>query len=290
MSLDSIATSGGFAAPLLIDVLARLAPAVRIGLFAALGLFAGIVVNAIVRRVPVIIERAWQAELAAAQDGYLPLEPDAAPHAGTPAKPASLASTPPLPAPSCLPAPPGRTRRLSVLFAAITLGALVAWRFGPTWQSLGALGLAYTLVALALIDADTQLLPDMLTLPLLWAGLLFNLGHWFAALPAAVIGAMAGYLSLWLLYWMHRLWRGQEGMGFGDFKLAAALGAWFGWTALLQIFTIASLLALVVAGTAWASGRLPRNQAFAFGPFLAAAGLVTLLCGNGFIFWLGSAS
>lgn len=167
------------------------------------------------------------------------------------------------------------------------LSVAVAWRLGPTWQSLGALGLVWTLIALAYIDHDTQLLPDILTLPLLWAGLLCNLGHWFATLPAAVIGAAAGYLSLWALYWVYWWLRRREGMGFGDFKLYAALGAWFGWTALLQILLLACLLAIVIAGSAWLIGRLRSDQMFPFGAFLAAAGIATLFGGNGLMIWIG---
>lgn len=306
----------GYAEPLLIDALAHLAPAWRLTLFAIVGIVAGLVIDVVVRRVPVAIERAWQAELLAANAA------DAATHgashgmgigATAPAQthmqahaqdrastyrsdrrrdePVGYDSTLSLPTTASLPSidviPVQAPRRWLIGIVTMLLSVVVTWRFGPTWQSLGALGLAWTLIALAFIDFDTQLLPDVLTLPLLWAGLLCNLGHWFAALPSAVIGAVAGYLSLWLMFQLHRLWRGQEGMGFGDFKLFAALGAWFGWTALVQILTIACLLALVVAGGAWLAGRLRREQPFPFGPFLAIAGLVTLLGGNGLMIWIG---
>ncbi|WP_181276540.1 prepilin peptidase [Candidatus Pandoraea novymonadis] len=183
-----------------------------------------------------------------------------------------------------------RTRRTIILITSIILGTLIGSRFGPTWQAIGAMILAYALITLAVIDADTQLLPDIIVLPLLWVGLLCNLGHWFTSLPTAVIGAAVGYLSLWLLYWLYKLFQKKESMGFGDFKLASLLGAWFGWKALLQIFTIASLLALFVTGIIWLNRPLERHQPFAFGPFLTSAGLVTLLWGDGFTYWLDISS
>lgn len=275
----------GYAELLLVDWLAQLEPHWRLLLFAVLGVIAGLGLDIVVRRVPVAVEQAWLEEMQAAD--------------GTDASPLHAASyQPPLPSTVITPAgalaaqhipsshtAPSRRWQLSLLSGVMSVA--IAWRFGPTWQSIGALGLVWTLIALAYIDYDTQLLPDVLTLPLLWAGLLCNLGHWFAALPAAVIGAAAGYLSLWLLYWVYWWLRRREGMGFGDFKLYAALGAWFGWTALLQILTLACLLAIVVAGSAWIAGRLRGDQMFPFGAFLAAAGIATLFGGNGLLIWIG---
>ncbi|WP_353193895.1 prepilin peptidase [Pandoraea pnomenusa] len=305
----------GYAELLLVDWLAALAPHWRLAMFAALGIVAGLVLDVIVRRVPVAIEQAWLEEMQSVDPADLSLTSSsltssisgASRHASsrqadvpTPSATMALAAHPathtaphpaatPLPAyaePFTLPvAAPHRRWQLSLLSGVLSLA--VAWRFGPTWQSLGALGLVWTLIALAYIDYDTQLLPDILTLPLLWAGLLCNLGHWFAALPAAVIGAAAGYLSLWALYWVYWWLRRREGMGFGDFKLYAALGAWFGWTALLQVITLACLLAIVVAGGAWLAGRLRSDQMFPFGAFLAAAGMITLFGGNGLMIWIG---
>lgn len=157
----------------------------------------------------------------------------------------------------------------------------VFWRFGANWQAVAAFGLIATLLALSFIDAKTQLLPDLLTLPLMWAGLLLNLNATFVPLPEAVLGAAAGYLSLWLIYWLFRAIRGVEGIGYGDFKLCAALGAWLGWSALPQIMLIASLTGLLFGFTALLKGRLKQRQ-LPFGPFLAIAAISTLFCGTFF--------
>ncbi|WP_087724206.1 prepilin peptidase [Pandoraea sp. PE-S2T-3] len=284
----------GYAEPLLIDFLAQLAPHWRFALFAAVGIVAGLFLDIAIRRVPVAVELAWLAESATATTSATSinsinasasaLSPDHGdteiPLASITALSAERFQAVPLPD-----AAPTRRWQLSVLTALLSVA--VAWRFGPTWQSVGALGLVWTLITLAYIDFDTQLLPDILTLPLLWAGLLCNLGHWFATLPAAVIGAAAGYLSLWLLYWVYWLLRRREGMGFGDFKLYAALGAWLGWASLLQIMTLACLLAIVVAGSAWIAGQLRHDQMFPFGAFLAAGGIATLFGGNELMMWIG---
>ena len=278
----------GYAELLLVDWLAQLAPHWRLALFAVMGVLAGLLLDVVVRRIPVAIERAWLEELQASETG------DAAvPVATLPqSTPVALAPTPKLTGIATVELPmalsdetPSRRWQLALLTGVLSVA--VSWRFGPTWQSLGALGLVWTLVALAYIDHDTQLLPDILTLPLLWAGLLVNLGHWFAALPAAVIGAAAGYMSLWAMYWVYWWIRRREGMGFGDFKLYAALGAWFGWTALPQILLVACVLAIVIAGSAWLMGRLRGDQMFPFGAFLAAAGIVTLFGGDGLMLWIG---
>ncbi|QBC33160.1 A24 family peptidase [Pandoraea sp. XY-2] len=275
----------GYAELLPVDWLAQLAPHWRFVLFAALGVVAGLGLDAVVRRVPAAIERAWLEEMQAV-DATNASALRAPFHQAAPPS-ASMALSAPLAAPPAPLADAAAPRRWQLSLLSGALSVAVAWRFGPTWQSLGALGLVWTLIALAYIDHDTQLLPDILTLPLLWAGLLCNLGHWFAALPAAVVGAATGYLSLWALYWVYWWLRRREGMGFGDFKLYAALGAWFGWTALLQILLLACVLAIVIAGTAWLTGRLRSDQMFPFGAFLAAAGIATLFGGNGLLIWIG---
>ncbi|MFN3565892.1 MAG: prepilin peptidase [Burkholderiaceae bacterium] len=160
------------------------------------------------------------------------------------------------------------------------LSALVAWRFG--WGAAGALALVlvWTLIALTFIDADTTLLPDDLTLPLLWLGLISNLWNTFAPLQEAVIGAVAGYLVLWSIYWLFKLVSGKEGMGYGDFKLLAALGAWFGWKMLLPIILLSSVVGAVVGIALIALARHGREVPIPFGPYLAAAGFIVLLYGN----------
>ncbi|MET0264549.1 MAG: A24 family peptidase [Duganella sp.] len=157
------------------------------------------------------------------------------------------------------------------------LSALVLWQFGSGWQGLGGLFLLYSLVALTFIDFDTQLLPDDLTFPLLWAGLLLNINATYVSLQSAVIGAVAGYLSLWSIYWLYKLLRKREGMGYGDFKLLAALGAWLGWAMLPAIVLMASLVGSVVGIVLMVLNRRGLDYQIPFGPYLAAAGLICFL-------------
>lgn len=160
------------------------------------------------------------------------------------------------------------------------ISAYLAWRFGWTWQVIGALCLTWALIALTFIDFDTQLLPDAITLPLLWLGLLFNLFGTFTDLQSAVIGAMAGYLALWSVYWLFKLATGKEGMGYGDFKLLAALGAWLGWQMLPAIILLSSLVGAIVGIALIVLARHGRNVPIPFGPYLAAAGVIALLWGK----------
>jgi leader peptidase (prepilin peptidase)/N-methyltransferase len=157
------------------------------------------------------------------------------------------------------------------------LSAWVAAHFGWTPAGAGALVLTWYLVALAFIDADTTLLPDSMTLPLLWMGLLLNIGGTFAPLSEAVIGAAAGYLVLWLVYWAFKLATGREGMGYGDFKLLAALGAWLGWKMLLPIVLLSSVAGAVIGIGLIVLARRGRNVPMPFGPYLAVAGFLTLV-------------
>ena len=160
------------------------------------------------------------------------------------------------------------------------LSGLVAMRFGFGWASAGALLLIWALIALTFIDADSQLLPDSITQPLLWCGLLFNLFGIFTDLPSAVIGAMAGYLALWSVYWAFKIVTGKEGMGYGDFKLLAALGAWLGWQMLPLIILLSSLVGALVGVALIAVARQDRQIPIPFGPYLAAAGFIAALWGK----------
>lgn len=154
-----------------------------------------------------------------------------------------------------------------------------AWHFGFGWSAAGALLLIWALLALTAIDFDTQLLPDDITLPLLWAGLLFNLFGVFTSLPSAVLGAAIGYLALWSVYWLFKLTTGKEGMGYGDFKLLAALGAWLGWQMLPLIILLSSLVGAVVGITLIVALKHGRNIPIPFGPYLAGGGLIALFWG-----------
>jgi leader peptidase (prepilin peptidase)/N-methyltransferase len=153
--------------------------------------------------------------------------------------------------------------------------------FGYTWTALAALGLTWALIAAAFIDYDTTLLPDGITLPLLWSGLLINIGGTFTDLASAVIGAAVGYLLLWSVYWAFKLVTGKEGMGYGDFKLLAALGAWLGWQTLPVLILVSSLAGVVIGGGALLIQR--ERRPIPFGPFLAIAGFVTLLGRDRFV-------
>ena len=160
------------------------------------------------------------------------------------------------------------------------LSALTAWHFGLGLEGVAALAFVYFLIALGFIDAHTQLLPDSLTLPLLWLGLLVNLDDAFVPLNDAVIGAAAGYLVLWTIYWIFRLVTGKEGMGYGDFKLLAALGAWLGWQALPLILVLASCVGALVGITMVLLRKQSKDQTIPFGPYLALGGVLMLLYGN----------
>ncbi|MBK7357336.1 A24 family peptidase [Propionivibrio sp.] len=160
------------------------------------------------------------------------------------------------------------------------LCALAAAHFGFGGAAAGALLLIWCLIALTFIDFDTQLLPDSITLPLLWCGLLFNLYGTFTDLPSAVIGAMGGYLSLWSVYWGFKLITGKEGMGYGDFKLLAALGAWLGWQILPLTILLSSLVGAVVGIGLILLAKRGRQVPIPFGPYLAAAGLLSLFWGK----------
>lgn len=160
------------------------------------------------------------------------------------------------------------------------LAAVTAWHFGFGVAAVAAITLTWVLVALTFIDIDHQLLPDVLVLPFLWAGLLLNLFNVYTPLPNAVIGAVTGYLSLWLVYHLFKLITGKEGMGYGDFKLLALFGAWLGWQSLPLIILLSSLVgALVGIGLIVLRGR-DRAQPLPFGPYLATAGWVAMLWGD----------
>jgi leader peptidase (prepilin peptidase)/N-methyltransferase len=167
------------------------------------------------------------------------------------------------------------------LIELLTAAAFVAvgWRFGPTVQTLIWCVVAATLIALAMIDWDTTVLPDALTLPLLWAGLVAAALGFSVPLADALWGAVVGYLSLWSIYWVFKLATGKEGMGYGDFKLLAALGAWLGWKAILPVVLFASVLGAIVGIGMKLSQSLREGRYVPFGPFLAGGGLVVMLVG-----------
>jgi leader peptidase (prepilin peptidase)/N-methyltransferase len=160
------------------------------------------------------------------------------------------------------------------------LAGYIAWRYGLSTAMLGALLFTWAMIALAFIDLDTFYLPDSITLPLLWAGLLFNSGGTFTDLHSAVIGAAAGYVALWSVFWAFKLATGKEGMGYGDFKLLAAIGAWLGWKMLPLTILASSLVGAVVGIGLIVFAKHAREKPIPFGPYLAAAGLIAMFWGE----------
>lgn len=165
-------------------------------------------------------------------------------------------------------------------FLTALMSVTVAWYFGFSWQTAAALLFTWAMIALTFIDADTQLLPDSITLPLLWFGILISLFPVFIDLQASVIGTIAGYLTLWSVYQVFKLLTGKEGMGFGDFKLLAVLGAWMGWQSLPLIIILSSLVGAVVGISLIVLRKNERGTPIPFGPYLAAAGWISLIWGN----------
>ena len=173
----------------------------------------------------------------------------------------------------------------AMIAGAVALAAL-AFALGPSLQLLLASVFALSLLTLALIDARLYVLPDQITLPLMWLGLLINTREYFAPVVAAVLGAVIGYLSLWTIYWLFKLLRNKEGMGYGDFKLSAAIGAWLGWQALPGVVLVAALTALSTATVLLIAGRLRIEQPMPFGPFLAFAGFLAMCIDQPFTQWM----
>jgi leader peptidase (prepilin peptidase)/N-methyltransferase len=266
---------------------------------ALLGLCIGSFLNVVIHRLPLMLERGWKLDSAE----MLGVKIDE-PAALTLAKPRSrcpscahpIAWHENIPVLSYL-----KLRgRCSACKAAISaryplveiltgmLFAAVGWRFGATPAALLWCSFAAVLVALAGIDWDTTLLPDNMTMPLLWAGLVASAMGWTIGLPDALWGAVAGYLSLWTVYWLFKLTTGKEGMGFGDFKLLAALGAWLGVKMVLPIVLAASVLGAIVGIAMKLASTLREGRYVPFGPFLAGAGLVVMLAGPSRVLgWLG---
>lgn len=265
-------------------------PALFIGLVLLLGLAVGSFLNVVIHRLPRMMEAEWQAQCAELRG-----------EAVEPSAPYTL-STPRSACPSCghritalenIPVLSwlwlrGRCSacgsRISARYPIVELltgilSAAAAWKFGFGEAAAGAILFIWALVALSFIDLDTTLLPDDITMPLLWLGLLFNLFGVFTNLQSAVIGAMAGYLTLWSVYWLFKLVTGKEGMGYGDFKLLAAIGAWLGW----QMLPVTILLSSVVGAVAGIAMVIfikhDRRMPIPFGPYLAGGGVVALFSG-----------
>ncbi|WP_404991904.1 prepilin peptidase [Cupriavidus pauculus] len=286
-SMESVFGAGG---AVTLASLAALPPAMLIGMAGAVGLIVGSFLNVVIHRLPRMMDFDEANYIAEVRGEPLPhparynlMAPrSACPHCGH-----QIAAWENIPIVSYL-FLRGRCSACKApisirypLVEAVTgvLSALAMWHFGPTVQALAAIVMIWALIAAFMIDADTQLLPDQITLPLLWLGLLLNLQGWFVPLQDAVIGAAAGYLSLWSVYWLYKLIRGREGMGYGDFKLMGALGAWFGWQALPALILMSSIVGAVLGGAMLLLQRKGSETTFPFGPYIAGAGLIILFFG-----------
>jgi leader peptidase (prepilin peptidase)/N-methyltransferase len=297
------------------SVLALLAasPSLFIGTCLVFGLVVGSFLNVVIHRLPIMLERQWRqqcSELVASDCGATTvpaeiLEPFnlMVPRSACPSCKAPITALQNIPLISwvmlrgrcagCGNPISARYPLVELLTGVLT--AAVAWRFGFGWSAVNAIVLTWFLVALTFIDIDHQLLPDSLTLPLLWVGLFLSLWGTSSGLSvpvdvrASVIGAIAGYVSLWGVYHLFRLATGKEGMGYGDFKLFAALGAWLGWKMLIPVILIAAVVGAVVGIALLSSKGQNRATPIAFGPFLAAAGWLILMFGNqvvsGYLRW-----
>lgn len=265
-----------------------------------LGLLVGSFLNVVIYRLPVMMQNAWAreaAEMAGEDEPELPRFDLIKPDSTCPACGHEIRAWENIPVVSYL-ALGGKCSqckaRISPRYPIVELATgllslALAWQFGATVQTAALLVFFWALIALTMIDVDHQLLPDAITLPLLWLGLLLNLGGTFVPLEQAVVGAVAGYLSLWSIYWAFKLATGKEGMGYGDFKLFAAFGAWFGWAALPLIILLSSLVGAIVGITMIAILGRDRQIPIPFGPYLCGAALVYVFWGSEITGWyLGS--
>ena len=272
-------------------------PQMFVALAAILGLLVGSFLNVVIHRLPRMMENDWRAqceELTATTDQLQPevaekakynlvVPRSACPHCGH-----QITAAENIPIVSYL-VLTGRCRgcktKISPRYPIVEgitglLSALVAWHFGFGIAAISAIVLVWALIALTFIDADTQLLPDSITLPLVWLGLIVNINGTFTDLRSAVLGALFGYLALWTVYWVFKLITKKEGMGYGDFKLLAAIGAWLGWQVLPLVILLSSVVGAVVGIILIVLARLGRNIPLPFGPYLAMAGFIALLWGQ----------
>ena len=272
--------------------------------FFLLGLFSllvGSFLNVLIHRLPIMLERSWQQEyqdyftddgnnspITSKEPYNLFLPRSACPHCGhqiTAAENIPLFSWLFLKGRCSSCRQPISARYPLVELVCALASIAVAWYYPPGWALAGALLLTWILLALTFIDLDKMLLPDQLTLPLLWLGLLLNLSQQFVPLDDAVIGAIAGYMVLWSLYWAFKLLTGKEGMGYGDFKLLAALGAWLGWQSLPLILILSSCVGAILGIALIIMQRQQQGKPMPFGPYLAIAGWIALLWGNQITNW-----
>jgi len=266
-------------------------PAIFIALSSILGLLIGSFLNVVIYRVPKMMEREWHKNCLELQGKEAPAQTKlslAKPRSACPKCQHQITALENIPVISYL-LLGGKCKscktKISMRYPLVELltGALlgfIAYQFGYTYITLFAWLFTLALITLTFIDFDTQLLPDDITLPLLWLGLLFNLNSGFTDLQSAVVGAIAGYLTLWFIYWLFKLVTGKEGMGYGDFKLLAVIGAWFGWQLLPAVILLSSVLGSVIGIALILMKGKSGNTAIPFGPFLALGGISALFFGQ----------
>ena len=262
-----------------------------VALCALLGLLVGSFLNVVIHRLPLMMQRSWRQEcrslLKINEQDEVPLSLSQ-PGSRCPACARPIRWYENIPVVSYLLLRgrcAGCAKRISLRYPAVEMlaaasAAMVAAEFGPTAFGVSAVLLTWGLIAASGIDLDHQLLPDSIVLPLLWLGLLVAAIGGRVTAAEAIVGAAAGYLSLWLVYHGFRLATGKEGMGYGDFKLMAAFGAWLGWSLLPLVIILSSLVGAVVGMVLMATGKLARGKPMPFGPFIAAAGWIALLWGE----------
>lgn len=255
------------------------------------GLLVGSFLNVVIHRLPKMLEREWHvqcAELNGNEPKNMPPYNLFMPHSACPHCGHKISALENIPVISYL-LLRGKCKDCSAHISARypivetvcgLLSAYVAWYFGFDLAALAALLFIWMLLTLTCIDLDIQLLPDDITLPLLWLGLLFNLSATFIDINSAVIGAITGYLALWSIYWLFKLATGKEGMGYGDFKLLAAIGAWLGWQMLPLVIMLSSIVGAVVGIALIIAARLGRNVPIPFGPYLAGGAVIALFWGQ----------
>lgn len=282
-------------------------PALFMGFVFIISLMVGSFLNVVIYRLPVMMERSWNAEIAE----YTALQNQAMPKIGSTEQPVFNLVKPDSLCPKCqhkirawenIPLiswlllkgkcsqckNPIPVRYPLVELATGLLSTWVAWHFGFGLAGFAAVVATWLLIAMTFIDLDTMLLPDQLTLSLLWLGLLLSIGSPFVSSQDALIGGAVGYLSLWSLYWAFKLITGKEGMGYGDFKLLAAIGAWVGWQHLPVVILLSSFVGAIVGVTLLTIQGKDKSQPIPFGPYLAAAGWLTLLYGDWIVqqYWI----
>ena len=266
-------------------------PALFISVCGVLGLMVGSFLNVVIHRLPKMMEREWHAQCAELDGKPSPENAPynlVAPRSACPHCQHAIGALENIPVISYL-ILRGRCKgcgaHISMRYPVVealsgVLSAYAALHFGFGLATGAALIMIWALIALTFIDFDTQLLPDAITLPLLWLGLLLNINGTFATLTDAVVGAVAGYLVLWSVYWLFKLVTGKEGMGYGDFKLLAAIGAWLGWTMLPLTILLSSLVGAIVGIALIIFAQHGRNIPIPFGPYLAGGGLIALFWGQ----------